>query len=1200
MASIKVLKKLHQTNNERRSLVKELIALRPISPVVTRKTHPLQTLYEDTCAPPLPIDQFAPYLSRKLTLKRNAQIEKMKSKKKSNQPSFFVTNSIETQSEVPLNIEKKEGEDDTKKEELSTERNNERYAQIHTLQSHLKMEQTFDKIAASAASTALHRLIESTLQVYFVAEKVLFYHDISSVKVLYCPSTTAYCPHGTGLVGYAQFSRKTLNLSHASEHVAYSLVQEGNQCPPDSHVLIFPLFDASTHVRGVVEVIRDSNSPLFTDDDIKFVEYFQTKCRMYARWLFQPVLDDSFASDLMQTSRLRQFMESIREKLTRLFSCRGAEIWHFNKQTEVIKQYTPKNDEPVTISSNEAGISGFSLRQQVPVSCIFARVHSAYCAKTDGNGDYSVLVIPVRDPDSPLIYALVLRGKRIPQFFTDNDEKILARIAPYVIASLNSAEIIEKNHRALKDSMHQQKRLRSLLDVAETLSGQLRMDILIPNIMQRACELVKADRCSLFMVNETRDKLVTSFQGGLANSIEIPLNKGIVGFTATTGEILNIEDAYEDSRFNRATDLATGYRTLTLLCVPIFDDKQDIRGVTEMINKLDGVFTKEDEKLIQIFNVFCGISLENARLYRASIDLSLQLRSFFEISTSLAQPQTIKKMMEDILRNTRKVFGAVRALLFMIENNGISFTPYVQDEDIEAKLKKVQQKKQEEAEDSLGVKRAIISKLMHGKKNDHDAEQQREEEARNRLIEHAITNKESVLENDPQNPERSLIIVPILSSDRAVLGAVMMQWKKTLQKFSFDDQKLLESYSVFLSLSLERSKLKSIAQLGTMEVEMQTWIAPEERMISTLPEKLKMTDDERNLGLLTINFDSTVYQSGGLFNVVFNLFDIFKLNDTFKIKAQTLFTFLYEIKKAYNPVQYHNWNHAVDTTQFLAYEMFFGNLQSIFTPFEIFIMFVACLCHDVNHDGFSTAYNAKAEIPLGILFNNQSVLETHHCSVAISILTKDESNVFSSFDDDEMNRMWPIFISLILSTDMAKHFDILEECKKLMSSGKRWQNSESGRLTMMKILIKSADLSTATRLFSNADKHAALVCEEFFRQGEIEKCEGIVYQVGFNDRDHLDKQKSQIPFFKGVAFPLFETLGKAIPTLSTLVQHMQLNISKWEDKERAKLEEIKRRRHEEEEEEKERERFAKKIDDIDIDGKDVDLPDEKPKDENSK
>jgi GAF domain-containing protein len=1176
---MKVLKKLHQ-QSERQSLVKELIALRPISPVVTRQTHPFQTLYADSNPPPVPIDQFAPYLSRKLTLARNTQIEKMKQRKTVADPTFVLTNSVDAQAtaeksqitEHDCNVKHDVGEAV-------------QASPAHGLEAHLRMEQTFDKIAANSASTALHRLMESTLQVHFLAEKVLFYHDIASVKVLYCPSTTGYCDHGSGLVGYSHFSRRTISAPQAGGHVAYSASEEGTQCERESPVLVFPLFDASSHVRAVIEIIRAPGAPIFTEEDERFVEYFQTKCKMYARWLFQPVLDDAFASDLMQTCRLRQFIERIREKLTRLFSCRGAEIWNYNRSTEVIEQYTSTSDRPVVMPANETGIPGYALRQHVPVSTIRARVHSAYHPKTDGNGDFSCLTIPVRDPDSPLLYALVLRGKRIPQFFTDNDEKILARIAPYVIASLNSAEIIEKNHRALKESMHQQKQLRSLLDVAETLSGQLQMDILIPKIMQRACELVKADRCSLFMVNETGDKLVTSFQGGLANAIEIPLAAGVVGYTATTGLVLNVKDAYDHPKFNRNMDLATGYRTLTLLCVPIFDDKHEVRGVTEMINKLDGVFTEEDEKLIQIFNVFCGISIENARLYRASIDLSLQIRSFLEISSSLSQPQTLKKMMKEILANTRKVLGAVRSMLFMIEGSGIVFTPFVTDEDADAMFKKVQQKKAEEAEDSLGVKRAIIAKLMHGKKMDFDVDAQREEEARNRMLEHVITMKESILENYPESQDKSLIMVPILSSDRACLGAVMMQWKKTLQNFTLDDQRLLESYSVFLSVSFERSKLKNIAQLGTMEVEMQAWMTTDERSLSAVPEKLRMTEEDRGV-VLTMAFDSYNFQGIALLKVIFNIFELFKLFDHFTLPAQTVFSFLYELRQTYNAVPYHNWNHAVDATQFLAYQLFYGNLQTQLTAKEILIMFVACLCHDANHDGFSTAYNAKAEIPLGILFNNQSVLETHHCTVAISVLTHENANIFQSFDDAAMAAMWPIFLHLILSTDMYRHFDIMDDFRAILESKRKWTENVNDRLTMMQVLIKTADLSTATRSFQNADKFSLNVCEEFFRQGQLDRITEAVYDDGIVDRDHLNKERSQLAFYKEACLPLFELLGRGVTMLGTLSQHLKLNISKWEEIEaRRKEEEETQAAHlaQEEEEAKETEETQKVIDAIELD-----------------
>jgi len=1138
-STTKMLKKIHD-QNERKSLVKELIALRPISPVETNNSHPFQTIYEDSNPPPAPIDQFAPYLSRLLTMKRAEKVEKMKSKIKVPHPTFVLTNSVAKSDDS----DKSQGVS----EYFQTARVETSAYVGSSIAHHIKMEECFDRIVSASSSVALHRLFESSLQVYFLAERVLFYHDISSVKVLYCPSTTAYCPHGTGLVGYAQFSRKTLNIPVASDHVSYHLLTEGNQCPPDAHVLVFPIFDNSSHVKCVVQVIRNKTSPVFTEDDERFVGYLQNKCKIYSRWLFQPVLDDSFAADLMHTCRLRQFMESIKEKLTRLFGCRSAEIWMLNKKTEAIIQYTSNDDKPIQIPSNEAGIPGFALRKEIPVSCITSRVHSAYNSKTDGNGDYSILAMPVRDPDSSLVYLIALRGRRIPQFFTDNDEKILARIASYVISALCSAEIVEQNHKALEESLSQQQRLRSLLEVAETLAGQLRMDVLIPNIMKRACELVNADRCSLFLVNDTHDKLVTTFNDGLKNSIEIPIDAGIVGLSATTGKILNIKDAYEEPKFNKGTDLATGYRTLTLLCVPIYDDKKDIRGVTEMINKIDGVFTKEDEKLIQIFNVFCGISIENARLYRASLDLTMQLHSFRDISTSLSQTQTIKKLLEEIIRNTRTVIGAVYSYLYLTENSEIVLTPFVKDEDLDITSKKAMQMKEGKVkDDNLGVKRAIINRLMHGHETDYNAEEKKEEESRNKIITHVINMKESILENDPENYENNLIVVPIMSSDRQIMGTVMMRWKKNCQKFTTDELKLLESYSVFLSLSLERFRLKNIAQLGTIELELQNSMNNDERIECKTPQKLSMSEEERG-ALLLRNFEATDWKGNGTIQVLFNIFETFNLMSFFKINAQTLFSFLFEIKNTYNPVFYHNWTHAVDVTQFLAHELVISGMKNDFTPLEILTMLVASICHDANHDGFSNSYNLKAQTPLGVLFKNQSVMETHHCSVSIGILTKDECNIFQALDENNISQMWPLFINLILSTDMAKHFEILDQANAFLRTNEDWRLSNHGRMLVMQLLIKAADISNVARSFETADRWVDVLCEEFFKQGDLERAHGMEYSSPMNDREHLDKAKSQIGFYQSVCLPLFKTLSNYSQQCIIFVNQLNTNLNRWAER----------------------------------------------------
>lgn len=160
------------------------------------------------------------------------------------------------------------------------------------------------------------------------------------------------------------------------------------------------------------------------------------------------------------------------------------------------------------------------------------------------------------------------------------------------------------------------------------------MDLLVMKIMNFAQRLVDADRASLFLVDSRNKELyATIFDVGVegtdddsileneefarvhtSKEIRFPLGTGIAGQVAMTGEILNIGDAYSDSRFNRTVDQLTGYKTNTILCMPIFI-RGSIIGVVQMVNKHTGYFTKEDEGAFEMFAVYCGLALHHAKLY---------------------------------------------------------------------------------------------------------------------------------------------------------------------------------------------------------------------------------------------------------------------------------------------------------------------------------------------------------------------------------------------------------------------------------------------------------------------------------------------------------------------------------------------------------------------------------------------------------
>jgi adenylate cyclase len=87
---------------------------------------------------------------------------------------------------------------------------------------------------------------------------------------------------------------------------------------------------------------------------------------------------------------------------------------------------------------------------------------------------------------------------------------------------------------------------------------------------------------------------------GLAPGLEIrlPLTWGVIGFVARTGSPLRLRDVHNDPRFDPTTDERTGYETRSILCLPVLDADGTVQGAIQLINKLDGVFSEEDEAAV--------------------------------------------------------------------------------------------------------------------------------------------------------------------------------------------------------------------------------------------------------------------------------------------------------------------------------------------------------------------------------------------------------------------------------------------------------------------------------------------------------------------------------------------------------------------------------------------------------------------------
>jgi adenylate cyclase len=231
--------------------------------------------------------------------------------------------------------------------------------------------------------------------------------------------------------------------------------------------------------------------------------------------------------------------------------------------------------------------------------------------KQTGYHTRNILCMPIFSKQEKVVAVVQLLNKVGEQPFDTFDEQHFREFASsigIILESCNTFYVAARNQRGVL----------ALLEATKTLGRSLDVETTLRAVMDQARDLMQADRSTLFLLDRDREVLwtkVTNKEGTEVIPIEISASKGIAGYVASTGETLNIPNAYEDPRFNPDTDRKTGYYTRNILCMPVFNSDGSLIGVSQLINKSQGSFTSSDEEFMRAFNIQAGIALENAQLF---------------------------------------------------------------------------------------------------------------------------------------------------------------------------------------------------------------------------------------------------------------------------------------------------------------------------------------------------------------------------------------------------------------------------------------------------------------------------------------------------------------------------------------------------------------------------------------------------------
>lgn len=288
-----------------------------------------------------------------------------------------------------------------------------------------------------------------------------------------------------------------------------------------------------------------------------------------------------------------------------------------------------------------------------------------------------------------------------------------------------------------------------------------------------------------------------------------------------------------------------------------------------------------------------------------------------------------------------------------------------------------------------------------------------------------------------------------------------------------------------------------------------------------------------------------------LCNIIGRFFDhLFNLDDL-NVDPSTLARYIKEVGRHYHDRPFHNLQHAACVTHFTFMLINESRAMDNLKLHQVFAILLSAVVHDVDHPGNTNLFEINSQSELALRYNDQSVLENHHCSTAFRIMRKPNMQVLAYMPKATAVDIRKTIISCVMATDMAVHFDLIEETKKRAMEGWKFEEAKDQAL-LGKILLHAADLSNPVRPYHMTREWAQRISIEFNDQVAREQALGMPVLGFMMSPDEKAFCKNEIGFASFVVAPMWRAIAQLYPTLTFLVEQIDSNLVQWKQR----LEEI--------------------------------------------
>lgn len=308
------------------------------------------------------------------------------------------------------------------------------------------------------------------------------------------------------------------------------------------------------------------------------------------------------------------------------------------------------------------------------------------------------------------------------------------------------------------------------------------LDGLLQALVEMTSRELACDRGTLFLNDPASSELYSRVaQGGLSREIRILNNSGLAGHVFQSGEPIVAADAYADPRFNPSVDERTGYRTESIICVPVRTLSGETIGVMQCLNKKDGGFTLDDLELLSEMTSQAAVALQGQQYVEQIEQIRLKERAFLELVSEINSEFDLSTVLVRVVAEATEMLHAERATIFLHDPaSGTLFSRVVAGSEIS----------EIRFPSHLGIAGTVFTS------------------GRSINIPYAYADLRFNPSFDRQTGffTRSILCVPIVNKDNRVIGVTQVLNKKG-GVFTDEDEQRLKAFTAQIAIALENSKL---------------------------------------------------------------------------------------------------------------------------------------------------------------------------------------------------------------------------------------------------------------------------------------------------------------------------------------------------------------------------------------------------------